>query len=243
MDLIAQAWAVLSRSAPPERQRQAMAAAETQLVNPANGLIQLLAPPLKHAVPNAGYIQAYPPGVRENGGQYAHAGVWGLMAAAQLARDLPASDAARDTPYRWFTYLSPAHRAQHPHWGAAYGLEPYAMAGDVYSQPPYEGRGGWSWYTGAAGWLHRAAVESIFGLEQEAHTLCLRPCLPSHWDRAHLTLRQGGRSMSFTLMRCGLDEVVHELTAQDATLLRPGEALAWTALPHTTRFVVPLLPQ
>ena len=243
MDLIAQAWAVLSHSAPPERQRQAMAAAETQLVNPANGLIQLLAPPLKHAVPHAGYIQAYPPGVRENGGQYAHAGVWGLMAAAQLARDLPASDAARDTPYRWFTYLSPAHRAQHPRWGAAYGLEPYAMAGDVYSHPPYEGRGGWSWYTGAAGWLHRAAVESIFGLEQEAHTLCLRPCLPSHWDRAHLTLRQGGRSMSFTLMRCGPDEVVHELTAQDATMLRPGEALAWTALPHTTRFVVPLLPQ
>ena len=242
IDLIAQAWAVLSGAAPLERQRQAMANAEAQLVDPRTGLIQLLAPPLQHAQPNAGYIQAYPPGVRENGGQYAHAGVWGLMAAAQLAQSLPPSDAAHDTPYRWFTQLSPAHRAQHPVWGKVYGLEPYAMAGDVYSQPPFEGRGGWSWYTGAAGWLHRAAVESIFGLQQGALTLCLRPCLPRHWSRAQLTLRRDGRRMTFTLLRGHNETVNHELAAQGAKLLEPGAPLAWTTLPDNSCFVVPLQP-
>src|SRR5690606_38600478 len=118
------------------RQRMAMEAVETHLVNRQSGLIQLLAPPLVDADPSAGYIQAYPPGVRENGGQYAHAGVWALMAAAKLAaKDGPGSPLA-DTAYRYFTFLSPAHRAHHKQWGLVYGTEPYAMAADVYSQSP-----------------------------------------------------------------------------------------------------------
>ena len=237
IDLIAQALAVLSGAAPPERQTQAMASAEALLVTPQAGLVQLLSPPLVHAQPSAGYIQAYPPGVRENGGQYTHAAVWALMATAQLARE---QGADADTPYRLFTYLSPAHRAAHPVWGPAYGLEPYAVAGDVYSQPPYEGRGGWSWYTGAAGWLHRAAVESILGLQWQADTLCLLPCLPSHWPRAQLTLVRGPVHLVFTLLRATPHDVQHELDAQAACLLQPGEPLAWRGLAGPTRFVVPL---
>jgi cyclic beta-1,2-glucan synthetase len=240
IDLLAQAWGVLSGAAPLARQHQAMAAVETHLVNADAGLIQLLTPPLAHSSPSPGYIQAYPPGVRENGGQYAHAGVWALMAAAQLARGTPADSAARDTPYRYFSDLSPAHRAAHPTRAAAYGLEPYAMAGDVYSQPPWVGRGGWSWYTGAAGWLHRAAIESLFGLDLQAHTLCLRPCLPTTWQRADLTLMRQGRRMHFTLLRTSAQDALPTL-GHAARLLLPGQSVAWDRLNADTDFVVPLL--
>ena len=155
IDLIAQAWSVLSGVAPPERQQMAMASVARWLVDDAHGLNRLLEPPLQQSVPHAGYIQAYPPGVRENGGQYAHAGVWKLMAQAQLG------DA--DGAFRTFTQLSPAHRWADPQQSPAYGLEPYVMAADVYTHAPYVGRGGWSWYTGSAAWLHRAAIESILG--------------------------------------------------------------------------------
>lgn len=154
IDLIAQAWSVLSRVATPALQSQALAALETHLVDPVAGLIKLLEPPLDNALPSAGYIQAYPAGVRENGSQYSHAGVWALMAQAQFCTELTQSqfelDEGGNTAYRYFTYLSPAHRASHPVQGPVYGLEPYVVAGDVYSQPPYVDHGGWSWYTGAA---------------------------------------------------------------------------------------------
>jgi len=168
IDLIAQAWSVLSGVAPVDMQRLALAAVEEHLVDQEAGLIKLLDPPFANAVPSAGYIQAYPPGVRENGGQYSHAGIWALMAQADHARIAPGARDGGDDAYRYFTYLSPAHRARHPTLGAVYGLEPYVMAGDVYTQPPYVGRGGWSWYTGAAAWMQRAAIESIFGLRQAA---------------------------------------------------------------------------
>jgi cyclic beta-1,2-glucan synthetase len=242
IDLIAQAWAVLSEQTPPERQRLAMDAVEAHLVDTGHGLIRLLEPPLQHASPSAGYIQAYPPGVRENGGQYAHAGVWALMAAAKLALGEPGDTHARNTPYRYFTCLSPAHRAAHPQWGAAYGVEPYAMAADVYSAPPYTGRGGWSWYTGAAGWLHRAALESLLGLHLKADDLWFTPCLPAHWPRAELTLERGGRSMHFVLVR---GEPLAALAARPAPppqLLQVGERLRWTDLPQHSGFVIPLPP-
>jgi cyclic beta-1,2-glucan synthetase len=239
IDLLAQAWAVLSDAAPPQRQLTAMASADALLVNPTFGLVQLLTPPLVTARPDAGYIQAYPPGVRENGGQYTHAAVWALMASAQLAREQGA-DAER--PYRYFTYLSPAHRAAHPVWGAAYGLEPYVAAGDVYSQPPYVGRGGWSWYTGAAGWMHRAGVESILGLHWQADRLRLEPCLPGHWPRAQLTLVRGSRRLVFTLLRGSPAEVHQALAAEQAQLLWPGQPLVWGPLTGEHRFVVPLTP-
>jgi cyclic beta-1,2-glucan synthetase len=242
IDLIAQAWAVLSGQASTQRQQQAMAAVESQLVDASQGLIRLLTPPLVHARPSAGYIQAYPPGVRENGGQYAHAGVWALMAAAAVAQHGPADTPACDTPYRYFGYLSPAHRATHPQWGAAYGVEPYAVAADVYSQPPYAGRGGWTWYTGAAGWLHRAAVESILGLHLQAHELWFTPCLPLHWPRAGITLVRGERRIRCVLVRTDPKAVLAGEAAPgvEVRLLQVGERLRWTDLAPQSCLVVAL---
>ena len=142
--------------------------------------------------------------------------------------------------YRYFTYLSPAHRASHATRGPVYGLEPYVMAADVYSQPPYVGRGGWSWYTGAAAWMHRAAIGSIFGLTQEAQTLVFHPCLPSHWPQAELTLTRGTRSMHFILMRATPQAAAQATQALAATVLMPGQVLTWPELPARTCFVIPL---
>ena len=242
IDLIAQAWSVLSGAAYPELATAAMAAVETHLSDPVAGLTQLLAPAFTSTAtgPSAGYIQAYPPGVRENGSQYAHAALWALMAQARLACQQPGPPASRDRPYRSFTWLSPAHRAVHPDQSAAYGLEPYAMAGDICSQPPYVGRGGWSWYTGAAAWMHRAAIESIFGLRQSARELCFMPCLPSHWQRAELTLRRDDRTMRFILMRSSPAEAAKATSSLGAQLLAPGQSLHWTTLAPESCFVMPL---
>lgn len=220
IDLIAQAWSVLSGAATPERQRAAMAAVADLLVDEDAGLNRLLTPPLQHMAPSAGYIQAYPPGVRENGGQYSHAGVWKLMAQAQLGDG--------DGAYRTFTQLSPAHRNANPQQKAAYALEPYVMAGDIYSEPPYVGRGGWSWYTGSAAWMHRAAIESILGLEVRADRVCLRPCLPSHWPQAGLTLVRGGARHRFTVC---FDDAADARSAAEASGAETLAVGAWTALP------------
>ena len=243
IDLIAQAWAVLSGAAPEALQRIALTSMEEHLVDPSAGLIRLLHPPLAHAEPSAGYIQAYPPGVRENGGQYSHGGVWALMAQAAYAtadvRDHAGSSEASahgDAAYRYFTYLSPAHRAAHPTHGAVYGIEPYVMAGDVYTQPPYVGRGGWSWYTGAAAWMHRAAIEAIFGLQMGPQELSFRPCLPSHWPRAELVLKRDRRTMRFVFVRGDTDATA----PADAQRLAPGKLLRWIDLPAQSCFVMPL---
>ena len=239
IDLIAQAWAVLSGAAPLARQRLAMASAARCLTDDDTGLIRLLDPPLAHAVPSAGYIQAYPPGVRENGGQYSHAGVWAVMAQARLAQAEPGDVESADRVYTWFTGLSPAHRAMHPVRGPAYLIEPYAVAGDVYTQPPYVGRGGWSWYTGAAAWMHRAGIESIFGLRMEAQRLSLRPCLPSHWPTAELSLRRDGRTLRFVFVRTGAAEA-EAMSGAGARRLEPGAWVDWRTPTGDALFVVPL---
>ena len=246
IDLIAQAWAVLSGVAPVPRQLQAMASAREQLVDEQAGLLRLLHPPLSDAEPSAGYIQAYPAGVRENGGQYTHGAVWALMAQAalQAAGHAPRSD----LPYRWWTWLSPAHRSADAVQGPAYGLEPYVVAGDVYSMPPYTGRGGWSWYSGAASWLHRAAVESILGLNLSAHGLSLTPSVPADWPRAEITLRRGERTVRIVILQAqgaqfgqpqqvDAAPTVQDLPA-DVVKLRVGESVDWTRLPLTSCLLV-----
>ena len=143
-----------------------------------------------------------------------------------------------DTVYRDFTWLSPAHRAANPWQGAVYGLEPYVMAGDTYSQAPYTGRGGWSWYTGAAAWMHRAAIESIFGLQISAASLHCTPCLPTHWPRADMHLRRDGRVMHFILWRGAPALALEAVAEPGAQLLLPGQALNWTELPPQSCHVI-----
>ncbi len=240
IDLIAQAWAVLSHAATPDTQGLAPLAMDELLVDPELGLIKLLDPPLQHAEPSAGYIQAYPPGVRENGGQYAHAGVWAMMAVADYARHNPQAQTHKDDVYRYFTYLSPAHRASHPVRGPLLGTEPYVMTADIYTQPPYVGRGGWSWYTGAAAWMHRGAIESVFGLQWGAQELYFQPCLPSHWYRAEITLVRAGRSMHFVLVNDSLVRALMVTGLPASQALTVGQVLRWTALPASSSFVLAL---
>ena len=243
IDLIAQAWAVLSGVAPAPRRARALASMRARLVDDRAGLIRLLDPPLADAVPSAGYIQGYPPGVRENGGQYSHAGVWALMAQAAWARTLPESGAALDEAWRHFEYLSPAHRAAHPDRAEVYEAEPYVMAGDVYSAAPYTGRAGWSWYTGAAAWMHRAALGSILGLQIDATHLRIAPGLPRHWHRAAITLRRAGLTMRFLLLRTAPAQALAEAAewAGDVPLrmLAPDERFAWSIASGDVAFVVP----
>ena len=230
IDLIAQAWAVLSGAATPQQQSTAMASAQRLLVDDDGGLIRLLDPPLAQSVPEAGYIQAYPAGVRENGGQYNHAGVWWLMAQA----------AQGDAAGAWtsFTRLSPAHRSQQPRQAAAYGLEPYAMAADIYTQPPYVGRGGWSWYTGSAAWLHRAAVESIVGLHARGNRVRFTPLLPPHWPEVTLELRRHGRHHEFVVCAAAARAHIDRARARDARALAPGDWLDLAAAGNASRHLV-----
>lgn len=259
IDLIAQAWSVLyaeqdstpvleSRDQPEvepttTQKSNAIDSMHRLLFDSKNGLLQLLTPSFKVSQPNPGYIQAYPMGVRENGGQYNHAAVWGLMAQAQAHRmELPTDllQPRVDIPYLYFTAINSAHRAQHTDWAQTYGLEPYAIAGDVYSQAPYKGRGGWSWYTGAAGWLHQAAIRSIFGLDRRATSLCFSPCLPSHWNEASLWLRHNELQLHFRLVRLSTPDAMAALSP-DELLLNPDAELDLMVIKSNGRYVIPIL--
>ena len=184
IDSIAQSWSVLSGAGEPQRARRAMDAVDRLLVKRESALVQLLAPPFDHAEPNPGYIKGYLRGVRENGGQYTHAAVWAAMAFAALG----------DAPRAWelCTLLNPIHHADSAQAIAVYKTEPYALASDVYSLAPHAGRGGWTWYTGAAGWMYRFIVESLLGLRLEGSTLQVVPCMPAHWPsfRVHYRYRE-----------------------------------------------------
>jgi cyclic beta-1,2-glucan synthetase len=227
IDLIAQAWAVLSGASSERFIRPALESMSRELIDPEAGLLHLLHPPFQHSANNPGYIQAYPPGVRENGGQYSHAAVWALMAQARTG----------DAEAAWesFKALSPAHRSAHPTRGPAYELEPYVMAGDIYGSPPYVGRGGWSWYTGSAAWLHRAAIETLIGLTVEPGRIRLLPCLPAHWPFVELSLNLQGHTIRLRWQRAA--QPVPE-TAHYSAAVAEGEWIELDSLPQQAALLV-----
>ena len=181
IDSIAQSWSVLSGAAEAQRARSAMDAVDAQLVHRDSALIQLLNPPFERSQPNPGYIQGYVRGVRENGGQYTHAAVWAAMAFAALG----------DSERAWelFTMLNPVNHAKSPDAIAVYKTEPYVLASDVYALPPHVGRGGWTWYTGSAGWMYRFILESLLGLRLEVDKLHFAPCVPAQWKSFQVQYR------------------------------------------------------
>ncbi|MBB4198233.1 glycosyl transferase [Rhodoblastus sphagnicola] len=181
IDSIAQSWAVLSGAAPPERAARAMAALDRQLIKKDDGLALLFTPPFDTPARDPGYIKAYPPGVRENGGQYTHAATWSVMAFAALGDG--------DKAGALFSMLNPINHALSDAEVERYKVEPYVVSADIYSEPPHVGRGGWTWYTGSAGWLQRAGVESVLGLRFRGATLLIDPCVPKAWDRFEADLR------------------------------------------------------
>jgi cellobiose phosphorylase len=174
IDSISQSWSVLSRIGSPERVRRAMCSLDNRLVRRQDAIVKLLDPPFDKSKLDPGYIKGYVPGVRENGGQYTHAAIWAAMAFAELGDSQKAWDL--------FSLINPIHHGQSPESVATYKVEPYVVAADVYSVPPLTGRGGWTWYTGSAGWMYRLIMESLLGIRLEADRLHFAPCLPADWQ-------------------------------------------------------------
>jgi cyclic beta-1,2-glucan synthetase len=183
IDSIAQSWAVLSGAAPMKHAEQAMDAVRTHLVRRGAQVVLVLTPPFDQSAQDPGYIKGYPPGMRENGGQYTHAAMWTVMAVARLGNG--------DEAVELFHMLNPINHTRSAADVERYKAEPYATAGDVYAHPAHAGRGGWTWYTGSAGWMYRAGLESILGLKRHGASFELDPCIPAAWPEYSIFWRFG----------------------------------------------------
>jgi cyclic beta-1,2-glucan synthetase len=183
IDSIAQSWAVISHAAERERAVRAMSAVNSQLVSRSDGLVQLFTPAFDRTRHDPGYIKAYPPGIRENGGQYTHAAVWSTLAFALLGDG--------DRAGELFSILNPINHASTLAGIHRYKVEPYVACADVYSSPQHVGRGGWTWYTGSAGWMYRTAVEGILGVHLRGRILSINPCIPRGWTGFEITYKYG----------------------------------------------------
>jgi cellobiose phosphorylase len=183
IDSVAQSWSVLSGAADAGRSRLAMQAVDERLVRRDEALVRLLEPPFDKSNVDPGYIRGYVPGVRENGGQYTHAAIWSAMAFAALGD--------RERAWELLTMINPVNHSRTPEGMATYRVEPYVIAADVYALAPHIGRGGWSWYTGSAGWMYRLIVESLLGLRRENDRLRFTPCLPAQWTTFRISYRFG----------------------------------------------------
>ncbi len=181
IDAIAQSWAALSGAGDEARARQAMEAVDQRLVRRDDRLVLLLAPPFDRMTPSPGYIQGYVPGVRENGGQYTHAALWNVLAFARLGDG--------DRAFELFSILNPVNHTRTPEEVQRYRAEPYVVAADVYSAPQHTGRGGWTWYTGSAGWMYRIGIETLLGISLRRGALHIDPCIPKSWPRYEVTFK------------------------------------------------------
>ncbi|WP_333872951.1 GH36-type glycosyl hydrolase domain-containing protein [Methylobacter sp.] len=203
IDSIAQSWAVISGGAETERAQRAMNSVQEYLVRYGDDLMLLFTPPFNKTERDPGYIKSYPPGVRENGGQYTHAAVWSVIAYAMLGEGDQAAELLR--------MLNPIKRSSTRTGIYAYKVEPYVLSADIYSEGPHARRGGWTWYTGAAGWYYRAGLEWVLGLQVRAGQLIFNPCIPRTWD-------------SYTII------YQHENTRYDITVENPNRAAHGIAL-------------
>ena len=183
IDSIAQSWGVLSGAADPARAARSMASLREHLIRKEDRLALLLTPPFDKMKPNPGYIQGYLPGIRENGGQYTHAGVWAVLAFAALGDGNSAGEL--------FSLLNPINHASTRTDIQRYKVEPYVMAGDIYSGSSHAGRGGWTWYTGSAAGMYRAGIESILGFRLRENILFVDPCIPSSWKGFEMSFLRG----------------------------------------------------
>jgi cellobiose phosphorylase len=186
IDALPQAWSVISGAGNPERSRQAMATVDERLVDPIGKLIRLFTPPFDKGTLEPGYIKGYVPGIRENGGQYTHGVTWVVLATALQGRG--------DRAVELWNLLNPINHTRTPAEVAHYKVEPYVICADIYGAPPHTGRGGWTWYTGAAGWIYRVAVEGILGIHIRGDVMELKPCIPTRWPGYEMTYRFGSTS-------------------------------------------------
>lgn len=233
IDAIAQAWSVISGAAPYEKAKLAMLAVDRELVNREYSLVRLLTPPFEKTDPSPGYIQGYPPGVRENGGQYTHGVIWSIIAWAKLGEG--------DKAWELFQMINPINHALTPSEVLRYKVEPYVIAADVYSAEPNIGRGGWTWYTGAAGWMYQAGVEWILGLQRRGERMYLKPCIPKAWGEYSMTYR-----FNQTTYQIQVQNPLHkstggsmlELDGRELELPEPYISLTDDGLEHVVRLVL-----
>jgi cyclic beta-1,2-glucan synthetase len=183
IDSIAQSWSVISGAGDPARQRRAMRSLEEHLVRADARLVMLLTPPFDVTPKDPGYIKGYLPGVRENGAQYTHAALWAVLATAMLGDG--------DRAFELYQMLNPLMHARTPDEVAAYQVEPYVVAADVYTAEGRLGRGGWTWYTGSASWMYRVGLEAILGFTKRGDMLEIRPCIPAGWPGFTIAYRHG----------------------------------------------------
>jgi cyclic beta-1,2-glucan synthetase len=238
IDAIAQAWAVIAGVAPPDRAERALDALEAQLVDERAGIVRLLTPAFDRTTHDPGYIKGYLPGVRENGGQYTHGALWAVRALAELGR------CERAAPL--LEMLSPVTHARTPARVGVYQVEPYVIAADVYGVSPHVGRGGWTWYTGSAGWMFRVALESVLGVEVMGGTqLVLRPCVPREWARFSVRYRLPDRrtvyELDFERGANGGDTVVTTEHETDTATVAGGAVRIWLQMDgaeHRVRIVL-----
>jgi cellobiose phosphorylase len=181
IDSLPQSWSVLSGAGASQRSRTAMQSVKNKLIRPEQSLILLLNPPFDQSPLNPGYIKGYPPGVRENGGQYTHAAIWAVMAFAALGDKEQLSNL--------LPMLNPIHRTLNLEKAVNYRVEPYVIPGDIKSFSSLAGQGGWTWYTGAAGWMYQLILESILGLKLKVNQLTFTPCLPQNWATCKIQYR------------------------------------------------------
>jgi cyclic beta-1,2-glucan synthetase len=217
IDSLPQSWSVISGAGDPSRSRQAMESVDQRLVRRDAGLIQLFDPPFDKSPLNPGYIKAYIPGVRENGGQYTHAAIWTAMAFAAMGKN--------ERAWELFTLLNPVHHGGTPEEIATYKVEPYVVAADVYAVAPHTGRGGWTWYTGSASWMYRLLVETLLGVHLEGNQLRLDPRLPDAWDSYKIHYRYRQTVYHITISR------FPDVTAESNLLTLDGTELPGVLLP------------
>ena len=217
IDSLPQTWSVISGAGEPGRSRLAMNAVDRHLIRRQARLIQLFEPPFDKSPLNPGYIKGYIPGVRENGGQYTHAAIWTTMAFALMGEN--------DRAWKLFTLLNPIHHGETPKQIAIYKVEPYVVAADVYAVAPHTGRGGWTWYTGSAGWMYRLLTETLLGVNLEGGQLRLNPRLPKHWNHFKIHYRYRQTVYHITITRLAPD------SADTKRLSLDGNELAFELLP------------
>ena len=219
IDSIAQTWAVISRAGDPARAAQAMASVRHHLVDREERLVKLFTPPFEHTAHDPGYIRSYPPGLRENGGQYSHAAMWTIVASAMMGDGRGAVD--------MFDLLNPINHALTADDALHYRVEPYVVAADIYSVAPNDGRGGWTWYTGAAGWMYRAGVEHILGLRRAGTVMHMKPCFPGDWPGATVTLNLGDAHYLIEISRT-TDGAKPHCTLDGEPMVHSAGATFWT---------------
>jgi cyclic beta-1,2-glucan synthetase len=237
IDVIAQSWSVIAGAASVERAVKAMDAVDRYLVMHKEKIALLLAPPFDRTGDNPGYIKGYPPGIRENGGQYTHGATWSVFACAKLGQG--------DRAMAIFDILNPILHSDTPQAVDRYKVEPYVSCADVYSVDPYVGRGGWTWYSGSAGWLYRAGLDAILGFRRQGDALRLDPCIPAAWPGFSMTYRHRGPTSRITRYDITVENPDHvcsgvALTELDGAVLAAASSihLADDGQVHAVRIVL-----